>query len=712
MQGDVFNYRRATSVSILGTVIQTAVTLAFAVYAAYSGGDHAAWTTTVYVGMGIPVWLTLVLLYDQHRREVVESIEAERLASDPMGSAFEQTGDELRVAARRLAGIQKFVLPIVSLSIATVLISVGFVRFGQGSSLLDPDRFFETPNKGVAISIGLGAAFIGFVFARFVAGMGKQRVWSSLRGGASYAVGAALLGLAIAVGHFVQMAGGGDGVLRYLQVIFPAFLLVMGIEIVLNFVLDIYRPRVAGQDPRPAFDSRLLGLLAAPDKIAENIGEALNYQFGIEVSRTWFYVLVQRWWPALAGLALFIVWGMTALVVIEPHQRALILRFGIVERANVQPGLHLKWPWPIGSVYIPTTTEVVDGREIETRTATGVREMNLGTNPPRDGDGPILWTEEHTFEEIFSLVQPSRFRFSVTANDMGVSSAPGESGGDEATDLSLVAVEFPTQWIVEDVERYDRFAQPEHREALLKAVGQRAAMQYVSALTIDDVLAGRRTEMSAELRERLEQDFARVGGMPGASEGAGVDLLFVGAGNVHPPMDVAPSFERIVQAAQVRESRIEAARQQQIRLLTEAAGSVDLARRIVDELNALDALREARASAEVLTERELAVQRLLEEAGGEAGALLIEASGQRWARHMGERAKAALYQGQLAAYDSSPRLFRATRYFDALAEVMRDARVYLTSTDFEDLRVRLLLETRDTGVDIFDPEVGSAMQPQ
>jgi membrane protease subunit HflK len=530
MQGDVFNYRRATSVSILGTVIQTVVTLLFAVYAAYSRGDHAAWTTTVYVGMGIPVWLTLVLLYDQHRRERIEAIEAERLASDPMGSAFEQSGDEMRVAARRLAGIQKFVLPIVSLSVASVLISVGFVRFGQGSALLNPDRYMETPYKGWAIAIGLAAAFVGFVFARFVSGMGKQRVWSSLRGGASYAVGAALLGLAIAVAHFVQMAGGGDGALRYLQVIFPAFLVAMGIEIVLNFVLDIYRPRVAGEDPRPAFDSRLLGLLAAPDKIAENIGEALNYQFGIEVSRTWFYLLVQRWWPALVGLALFIVWGMTSLVVIEPHQRALILRFGIVERANVEPGLHFKWPWPIGSVYIPTTAEVVDGRLVLTRTATGVREMNLGTNPPRDEDKPILWTEEHTLEEVYSLVQPTRFRVSVTENPAGGASG-GRATGDEnlATDLSLVAVEFPTQWIVDDVEKYDRFAQPEHREALLKAVGQRAAMQYVSALTIDDVLAGRRTEMATELRHRLEDEFGRVGGMPGASEGAGGDLLFVGA---------------------------------------------------------------------------------------------------------------------------------------------------------------------------------------
>jgi membrane protease subunit HflK len=449
----------------------------------------------------------------------------------------------------------------------------------------------------------------------------------------------------------------------------------------------------------------VLGLLAAPDRIAENVGEALNYQFGIEVSQTWFYLLLKRWSVALVGLAILLMWGMTAFVVIEPHQRALILRFGEIERANVGPGLHVKWPWPIGSVYIPTTLEVSpEGQLYAIRTATGVRTMNLGTNPPDADAAAILWTEEHTLEELYNLVQPTRFR---TAGSGGM-----EAPDTDVTDLSLVAIEFPVHWSVDDVDKYDRFAQPGHREALLKAVGQRAAMQYLASLTVDDVLAEQRTELAADLRERVEADFAALADMDGNVAGPGVKVHFIGAGNVHPPREAAPSFERVVQAGQTRESRIEAAREEQIQSLTEAAGSVDLATRIVDELDGLDALRESRAEPAILAERELQVQRLLEDAGGEAGALLIEASGQRWARHMGERAKAALYQGQLASYEASPILFRSSMYFDALREAMADARVFLTSESLEDLTVRMEMMTRDTGVDIFDSEVGTAIIPE
>jgi len=694
MQGDVLNYQRATSTAVLGTVIQFGLAIAFGVYAAYSRGDHASWTATVYVAMGVPVWLSLVLLFDLHRRERLEAIEAERLASDPMGSAFEQSGEDLRVAARRLAGMHRYVMPIVGLSLASVLVSAGFVRFGQGAELVDSDVYVGTEFRGWAIAVGVAASFVGFVFARFVSGMSKQRVWSSLRGGASIAVGTAVLGLAIAAGHFVDMAGGGDVVLRYLQVVFPAALIVLGAEIVLNFVLDIYRPRTAGADPRPCFDSRLLGLLAAPDRIAENIGEALNYQFGIEVSRTWFYQLVRRWWPALAGLALLLIWGMTSFVVIEPHQRAMILRFGTVANADAGPGLHFKWPYPIGTVYLPRSVDTTEeGDAIEMSTATGVRVMQLGTNPAREDATAILWTEQNATEERFSLVQPSAFGDAARRGDV------------DQTDLSLVAVEIPVQWSVDDVRLYDGFAQPGHREDLLEAVGQRAAMLFLSALSVDEVLAARRTELAAGLEDRLELEFSGLG-EDGA--GPGVEVHFVGAGNGHPPRDAAPSFERVVQARQVRESKIEQAREEQIRILTEAAGSVELARRIVDDLDAMDDLRATGASREVMARRELEVQRLLEEAGGEAGALLIEASAERWTRHMGERARAALYQGQLAAYEASPRLFRSSRYFDALREAIRESRVFLTAKDVSDLTVRLEMETRDTGVDVFDPEVGSA----
>ena len=77
---------------------------------------------------------------------------------------------------------------------------------------------------------------------------------------------------------------------------------------------------------------------------------------------------------------------------------------------------------------------------------------------------------------------------------------------------------------------------------------------------------------------------------------------------------------------------------------------------------------------------------------------------------MGERAKAALYQGQVASFRAAPALYMTGAYFDALAEVMRESRVYLTGESIDQLNVNVKLETQNTSIDVFDPEAGGPNQ--
>lgn len=718
MQGDTFNYQRARTVSLLGLGLQVAMAAGLALYTAFSGGtnadgepvstDHAALTATVFAAAGVVVWASLAFLFDWHRRERAEAIEAERLAADPAASAFETAGEEMRVAARRLAGLQKFGLPIVSLSFAAVLITVGVVRLLQGRSLMAEPGFDPTPIRGWALVIGLATGFVGFVFARFVSGMAKQRVWASLRAGSSAAVGTALLGIAIAIAHFIDLASGPDIIVSGLRVAFPIFLIVIGAETVLNFVLDIYRPRRPGEDPRPAFDSRLLGLLAAPDKIAQNVGEALNYQFGIEVSRTWFYLLLQRWWSALVLLVALVMWAMTSVVIVEPHQRALILTFGRPPTHSAEPGLHFKWPWPISEVYIPESVQRGEGGSLSvSRTVTGVRTMTLGTNSPKKDAKLVLWDNDHVAgEEYYNLVQPTPAEARAGAAEAATTTSPFD-------DLSIVAAELPVHWVVDDVLLYDRFAEPGSREALIRSLGQRVALQRLSAASIDDVLGAERAAIAAEINQAFTQSLAALN--DGA--GPGIKILFLGAGNVHPHKDVAPSFERVVQAQQVKQSKLEQALQDRIRILTKTAPVATLddgtridAAELVRLITALDQLRASgKADAAAVAVEEQRIQSLIERAGGDAGASLIEASAQRWRRHMGERGRAALYEGQLAGYLAAPGLYKARLYFDAVREAFRDSRVFLVAEGVGDLRVRVELQT-DAQTSVFNPDAGAELQ--
>lgn len=704
-KGDYLTYRKAASTSIVGLVIQLILTLTVFFYARFAG-DVAAGVASIFLLSGVLVWGVLLLVFDQHRRERIEAMEAEQLAVSgaAAASAFENTGDELRVAARRLGNIYKWVVPGVAIVLAIINIWFGYSRLRQIQRIDDFTN--TTSHAGWALAIGIALAVIGFVFARFVSGMAKVDAWSNLRAGATTAVAAALVGLVFAVGGFLDLAMGIDQVIAYSPYIITIGMIAYGIEIVLNILLDVYRPRKPGELPRPAFDSRFLGLLAAPDRIAENVGEAVNYQFGIDVTSSWFYQLLSKWILAFVAIGVGIGWLMSSLVVVEPHERGLILTNGVISEpllsfgeqgeGDIGPGLHIKWPWPFSTYETPVS---VSGRGREAvRTTTGVRVLDLASNPPTDERGPILWTENHTRSERLNIVQPER-------SGQGSRQQEGVSSG--VAELSLVAAEVPVHFVIRNVKLFDQFAAPGQREQLLQQVGRRVVTQYMGELSIDEVLATHRTKMPTELMHRLEQAYGQFND----GQGAGIEILFVGVNGVHPPTKVAPSFERVITARQNLESLIEEARRGQIGMLTEIAGSVELAEQINEQLSKLDSIRREQGDQmQAYIEAELEVQRLLERAGGEAGELILAAGANRWLRHMSERGQASLLQGQQEAYLASPELYRSKMYFDALLEAMAQSRVYLTPGEIKDLLVRLELQDKQAGTDVFDAEAGEAFQ--
>ncbi|MEL7473007.1 MAG: SPFH domain-containing protein [Planctomycetota bacterium] len=680
MKADYLSYQRARGVSLVGLIIQTGLFVLLFVYSFYNR-DHAGVTASFFIALGVPVWLCLVILYDQHRRERIEAIESEAMAAEASTSAFDQAGDEIRPAARRLKNLIKFALPAVALVLAATHIGVGVWRLTDATDLITHQELAEPGNRGWVISIGLGLAFVGFVFARFVSGMARQDIWQNLRAGAAYAVGSALLGLVLVVAHFTDLAGPSI-LVDWLPIVFPWVLLAIGAEIVLVFLFDLYRPRKPGEVASLTFESRLLGLVAASDRVVESIGEALNYQFGVDISSTWFYDLIRKIAPALIVVVLLVVWGLSSFVVLYPHQRGLLLRNGQLVK-ELDPGFHFKWPWPFDRVEIPEYRRVDPAdpeRAIITNTATGMRVLDLAGPPPFAASTAILWSEQHAQEEFYFICQPT--------------SLEGERT--DRSELALVAARIVLHYVVDEVTKFDELSLPEHRNELLRAVAQRELTIYLGSRDLEDIIADDRAAISGELQTRVAAAFGALD--------AGVDVRFVGLESAHPPQQVAPVFERVVQAEQARRSLILVAEADRIGTLSEVVGSVGLAERIAGELDEYYRLRDAGAAEERVAEGALAIEALLAEAGGEADAILQQARAERWDRHMGERGRAALHRGRIAAYEAAPRLFLADHYLAMLAHVLKDSRVYITSELIPDFRATLDLLDVDTRADLFAPE--------
>ncbi len=277
MRVDHYAYSRATKVAGIGLLLQLVmgtVLLVFGIIAPQEAavaarGDTAFAYAALYVLAGCLVWLSLIIILHQHKLERLEALEEDELAASrgATTSIFERGADEQRVAARRLILMHKWLMPLVSLFLAGLLSALLLWIFfpTRGAILAGDEPFHLTSELGWAVAICLTFAALSFIFSRFVAGMAKQPVWQNLRGGAAYMGGNALLILAVAVGIGFRFFG-NDAVIEHIVLYaIPALLLIVSVEIVFNFILNMYRPRIPGEVPRPAFDSRILSQVAAPD---------------------------------------------------------------------------------------------------------------------------------------------------------------------------------------------------------------------------------------------------------------------------------------------------------------------------------------------------------------------------------------------------------------------------------------------------------------
>lgn len=652
---DHLSYQRATTISAFGLAIQLVLAVSMLVYGVL-GGDYAAIFGSVPMFFGVPIWIALALVFHQHKLERLEAIETDafRESNAAQSSVFDEVGSDQVVQASRLAWMHRLVLPILSIVIGVFAVLLALVLFRVGGA-----DSAAGGNAGWGIAIGVATAFIGFVFARFVAGMARQPIWSLLNGGAGIAMAGALVGLGLAIGHFLDIALGQSGLLDVLPVAFRILLLVYGIEVLANSVLNFYKPRKAGEYLRPGFDSRILALAAAPDRITESISGAINYQFGFSVTDGWFFKLLRRFALPAVVSALLLMWSLTCFVVIEPDETGLKLAGGKivttervlpdgtrVEVADLEPGLVFKAPWPLSRVV--------------TFSSSAVNEIVIGTRKSHGSTGPLLWKTANLPNEQFMLVQPSR--------------AAGE--GARLRDLSMLSLEMSVQYVVSDLRSYYELAQdgPRRdresiRREVLTSMASAAATQYISRFSEDQILGRDRSRIADGLIDVVQEIFDR--------NRTGVRVTFAGIAGVHPSSDVAGPFEDVVAADQDRLREIESAEADRISTLAQAVGDIALADRIIRELDVLDRMTRDREDQDAIDEQQSRIMTMIQQAGGQASTTLSQARSDRWRRHMGERARAIRREGELAAYKAAPSAFLAERLLTAWGTATRSARVFI-----------------------------------
>ena len=657
LPGDPLVTRRAVTAASIGLAIQLALIAACGLAALWAD-SQALYAATWHMAGGLPIWVMLLLLYQQHEQERVQRLSAEKLSADASASTaaiFANLTDDLDQARTRLDRLYRFGLPAVSLLVAIYLVVAGGVLLSRAISGNVSDAAASLAprcNPVGLLFVMAGLAFTAFVGGRWLAGYARQRAWQLLRGGSSYLMSCFVVACLLFAAVLAVAFTDDTRFLGWVAVVIPSVMIAVGCEILLTSLLESYRPRVPGAMPRPAFDSRVLGLLTAPGSLGGMVAELINYQFGVEVSRSWLYRLLGS---AVTPLTIFgagVLLALSGLTVVGPDERGVVLGFGGMRGEPLSPGIHWKWPWPIervemhpvGRVQEITVSSDLDGgsRNAEARLWTG------------DGDRAAAIARE------FFLTAPS-------SADEGV---------------SLVDADVNVQYTVANLR--DFLAGSADPRRTLALIAEREAFRYFATHGIDTLLGRGRTDGGGPLRERIQAEADQVG--------LGVNVVGVAVTSLHPPIGaVSRAFHAQIGAVQERETRIQRARKDAVEQLARVAGSVELAQKIDAEIRRLDDLRagrdDATTKAAAIGDSEQRIDALLAEARGQAAETLLDAKAYRWSRAVGEKAEGERFAGEILAFEASPAYYRTRRFLEVLAEGLSDRRKFVIAGDTGDTPV-------------------------
>jgi regulator of protease activity HflC (stomatin/prohibitin superfamily) len=570
----------------------------------------AGLVSVVFIAVGLLVAAVSWFQMRLEESERLERLELDELARGHASSAlFESKDSEMFPAQRSREQFERFFVPIFT----------AILCIGQAAAAFFLWRWLSQSDISVVLKDPMVPMFVfGIVFflslfllGRFSATMARLENNRLLRPGAGYMLLNAYLCIVVAAGIIAVQAGVPRAdfyVARGLCVL----LALTAVETLISLLLEMYRPRVKGKVERPLYESRLVGLLGQPEGLVTTAAQALDYQFGFKVSETWFYRLfVEKALVVLVCLQIAVLFLSTCVVFIEAGEQGLLERCGRPHSPPLSPGAHLKLPWPLDHVYRFRTQQI--------------QSFEIGTHPEEGIGGEtnkfVLWTVAHSKEDNFLVAN----RFTSAAEDAGTNST--EAGSSRRTPpVSLLTGSIPVQYQITDLSAWAY--NNEDASALLEDLATREVVRYLGGADMIEIMSSGRLEAAEQLRERIQS--------AADSQKLGAKVVSVGLQDLHPPVKVAPDYEKVIGAIHSKEAKILAARAEAIKT---------------------NALAEAKATN-----------------------VINVASANRIQKEIDALAQAALFTNQIPAYQAAPSVYIQRAYLRAFADSTANARKYVLLT--------------------------------
>jgi len=469
-------------------------------------------------------------LTEAEEREMLE-IRKERT------SAFDSDDETLFAAYRSLKNYMKFAPYAVAVFTAVIIFCLAFYcayYYKQGEILLSANPF--------------QAAFISFIlavpalfFGVFAIGQSRNKNFRWLRPSGVWFFMAAVSFMAASFSVLMKKyeLPLWD---YYLNKFFVVFFALLACELLVNFLIEFYRPRT-GMEGRPVFESRILSFFTEPGGILRNVANTLDYQFGFKVSGTWIYSFLEKSILPLIAVWIFLFWLFTSVDEVAPGEMGVRETFGIHSDHALTSGVYLKWPWPIQIIRKIPVNEIQ-----QIFIGPKLKDINGKESRP----DIVLWTESHYAKE-------GRF---LIATDLY------QNNKDEKSDdvpVSMIAAMLPIQFKVKPDKIFEFAYQHKNPVKILKSISEKVITNYFASADMLKLMSDEREKAIKEILIQIRDAVDRID--------LGVDIVAVTFLDAHPPIDshkLPEAFQEVVAATEEKESEIHKAEAYRARVLPQA----------------------------------------------------------------------------------------------------------------------------------------------
>ena len=507
-------------------------------------------------------FLVAILSWFQMRlqeREQFERLEMEELSRTRGGTSLFETADADTFPAKRSR--EQFERYFVPGFTALLCLLQGLAVYFPWK-LLGNMAPLQTDRATLAMALLGLFALILFMLGKYSSGLARLAGQRLLSASANYAllVAYTCFLIVVSIGFvWAEFRSADILVARGLCIVVG----LIALETLLSLIMEIYRVRVKGVEVRLLYESRLAGLLGKPEALLTTAAHTLDYQFGFKVSETWFYRFLADKLPMLILAQFGVLLLSSCFVLINPGEQALLERLGapVVGRQVLDPGPHLKLPWPVDKVYRYHTQQI--------------QSFTVGSEAGEEHEKTITWTVAHSAEE--NLLVASTNGISQDTNSVENKTPP----------VNLIAIGVPVQYQITNLTKWAYVNKGP--DALLEKLALREVVRYLASADLGELMAHKRTVAGKTLQERIQAS---------ANErDLGVRILFAGVEDIHPPQKVAGKYEEVIGALQSMEARRQdaAAHAKQ----TNALAGAEVYKRIIEaqtDSARVTGLAEARAS--------------------------------------------------------------------------------------------------------------------